>query len=162
VITGTSDGDSGFFDPGPGFSNRISAAINGGGVTVNSISYSNPTHVTLNVSVALAAAPGGRTITITNPDGQSATSSSAVLTVVGSTNSIPPPVIQNIALNNMLVTLTWSSVPGQTYRVQYQPTLGPTNWSDLLPDVTASGVTASGTYNNGGAAQRFYRVQVRP
>jgi PKD repeat protein len=86
VVTGMTDGDTGFFDPGPGFSNRITAAVSGAGLTVNSIAYSNPTHITLNLSVSAGANSGSRTLTITNPDGQSATSPLAILTVVGLTN----------------------------------------------------------------------------
>jgi PKD repeat protein len=86
VVTGMSNGDTGFFDPGPGFSNRLAAAISGAGVTVNSIAYSNPTQFTLNLSVAALANSGARAITVTNPDGQTAVSPSAILTVVGITN----------------------------------------------------------------------------
>ena len=95
LLTGTSNGDSGFFDPGPGFSNRISAAVSGSGVLVNSISYTDPTHLTLNLSVAANAPSGARTIAVTNPDGQSATSASAILTVTGATNN--PPVAGFVA-----------------------------------------------------------------
>ncbi len=76
VITGTSVGGTGFFDPGPdiggpGFANHISASITGG-VVVNSVSYNNPTQVTLNIST-VNVSDGFYNITITNPDGQSAT-----------------------------------------------------------------------------------------
>ena len=76
TITGTSSNGSGFFDPGPdtggpGFSRHIAAAVSGG-VTVNSAAYTNPTHVTLNLNTT-AASTGGKNVTITNPDGQSAT-----------------------------------------------------------------------------------------
>ncbi len=81
TITGTSSSGSGFFDPGASFPNHISAAVNGGGVTVNSVTYTNPTHVTLNLSVANNASAGARTITVTNPDGQSLTSSTGILTI---------------------------------------------------------------------------------
>ena len=81
TITGTSAAGSGFFDPGAGYANHISATVGGAGVTVNSISYSDPTHITLNVSVAFNAAPGARTVTVTNPDGQTVASASGILTV---------------------------------------------------------------------------------
>jgi hypothetical protein len=91
TLIGLSDGDAGFFDPGSGFSNRIAAAVNGGGVTINSITYNNPTNLTLNILVASGATPGARTITVTNPDGQSASSPTAVLSILsnGSTNISP-------------------------------------------------------------------------
>src|SRR5260370_3421570 len=81
VLTGTSDGATGFFDPGPGFSNRISASISGTGVTVNGVTYTDPTHLTLNLSVAACAPSRARTVSVTNPDGQSAISSSSILSV---------------------------------------------------------------------------------
>jgi hypothetical protein len=86
VVTGTSVSGSGFFDPGPAFPNRIAATVNGGGVTVNSVTFTSPTSITLNVDVAPGAAGGARTITVINPDGQSATSATGILTV----QTIPP------------------------------------------------------------------------
>jgi len=94
-LTGTSNGDTGFFDPGPGFSNRIAASVSGGGVTVNGVTYTDPTHLTLNLSVASGAASGQRTVTVTNPDGQTASSSTAILTIMGLSNH--PPALAAIA-----------------------------------------------------------------
>ncbi len=81
VVTGLSTNGSGFFDPGTGYSNHISAAVNGGDVTVNGVTYTDPAHITLNVSVAPGATLGARTITVTNPDGQTVVSSTGILTV---------------------------------------------------------------------------------
>ncbi|MEY4385359.1 MAG: hypothetical protein RLY20_642 [Verrucomicrobiota bacterium] len=103
TLTGTSDGDTGFFDPGAGFSNRIAAAVSGTGVTVNSITYNNPTNVTLNLSVAAGATTGGRNLTVTNPDGQSATSLANILTILGA--SVPtnnPPSLPAIAAKTVI------------------------------------------------------------
>lgn len=76
IITGISSGGSEFFDPGadaggPGFANHISASISGG-VVVNSVTFNSPIQVTLNISTVSATA-GLKNITVTNPDGQSAT-----------------------------------------------------------------------------------------
>jgi hypothetical protein len=82
VLTGTSASGSGFFDPiHPDYPNAISASIGGTLVTVNSVTYTDPTHATLNVSVDGAAPTGARTITVTNPDAQSATSATGILTI---------------------------------------------------------------------------------
>ena len=81
VVTGTSQNGSGFFDPGATFPNRLGALVNGGGVTLNRITYSDPTHLTINVTVSPAAAIDSRTITITNPDSQSLASAAGLLTV---------------------------------------------------------------------------------
>ena len=42
TITGTASNGSGFYDPGSGFAKRIAAAVSGG-VTVNSVTYTDPT-----------------------------------------------------------------------------------------------------------------------
>ncbi|HLX64748.1 MAG TPA: PKD domain-containing protein [Planctomycetota bacterium] len=80
TVTGTSVNGSAFYDPGAGFPNHISASVSGSGVTVNSATYVDPTHVTLNLSTNNAPG-GGRTITITNPDGQSVTSATNLLCI---------------------------------------------------------------------------------
>jgi hypothetical protein len=144
IVTGITNGDTGFFDPGAGFSNRISAVVNGGGVTVNSVTYNNPTNITLNVNVAPGAAAGSRTITVTNPDGQSATSLAGILTVTsGATNN--PPVLT--AISDKIVnegsalvftnsatdpngdSLTFSLDPGSPAGAGVNPATGVFSWT---------------------------------
>ena len=81
VITGTSSNGSEFFDPGAGFANHLSATVSGSGATVNSIVFTDPTHITQNVTMASGATLGSRTVSLMNPDGQSAISASGILTV---------------------------------------------------------------------------------
>ncbi len=102
VITGSSTAGSEFFDPGPdtggpGYSNHIAAAINGGGVTVNSVTFSNITNIIMNVTVSACAAPGDRTITVTNPDGRATTSASTLLTIMASPCISVQPQNQSVA-----------------------------------------------------------------
>jgi Immunoglobulin domain len=78
IITGASASGSGFYDTDASYPNRIHAAVNGGSVTINSVTYNSPTQVTLNINVDASAA-GLRTVTVTNPDGQNATSASGIL-----------------------------------------------------------------------------------
>ena len=85
TITGTSTAGSGFFDPGPGFANRIGATVTGG-VTVNSVTYVDPSHVTLDLDTA-AATPGTQGVTITNPDGQAETGR-GVLTITAAPKAL--------------------------------------------------------------------------
>ncbi len=73
VITGSAVSGEGFYDPGSGFANRIGASINGG-VIVNSVTYNSSTQVTLNITTT-SASTGSKTVIITNPDGQSVSSS---------------------------------------------------------------------------------------
>jgi Putative Ig domain len=73
-----------------------------------------------------------------------------------------PPVVQPARVANGIAQLAWNSVPGQRYRLQYKATLAAANWTDLLPDITATASTASATDAVGSAPQRFYRILVLP
>ena len=68
TVTGTSTSGSGFYDPGPGFANHLTASSSGG-VTVNHVKYVDPTHLVLDLNTE-GAATGLKNLTITNPDGQ--------------------------------------------------------------------------------------------
>jgi hypothetical protein len=81
TITGTVVNGSGFFDPGPTFAKHIAATVSGG-LTVNSVTYTSPTQITLNLSTVGATA-GTKDVTVTNPDGQALTGT-ALITVTGS------------------------------------------------------------------------------
>jgi hypothetical protein len=73
-----------------------------------------------------------------------------------------PPVLLPVRPSNGIARLAWSAIAGQTYRVQYKPAFAATNWTDLLPDITATASTASTTDAVGGAPQRFYRILLVP
>jgi Putative Ig domain len=113
IITGLAAAGDGFFDPGTNFPNHISATVNGGGVTVDNLVYNNPTNITAHLTIAGNAGAGARTITVTNPDGQSATSATGILTVatvVSPTNQ--PPTLAPIPSQSVTAgtTLTVTNV----------------------------------------------------
>ncbi len=102
---------------------------------------------------------GNYTVDVSNSIGTN-TSSTAVLTVIVPVTAAPvvqPPV--GAGTTNVIVS--WSSVSGGTYRVQYNPNLNTTNWVDIA-DVVASGAISSITNNPGIADQRYYRVILLP
>ena len=73
------------------------------------------------------------------------------------------PVILSIAVSNGAATITWLSIPNRTYRVRFTQDLGTGSWTDLPPDVTATGATATKVDNTIGASgRRFYRVILLP
>ena len=84
----------------------------------------------------------------------SATNSFTVIVTGGSTS----PVIQSISLTNGIVTIKWSAVSGQSYRLQYKGNLTDSAWSNATPDFTATGAIATGTNGVNNATQRYYRV----
>jgi hypothetical protein len=68
--------------------------------------------------------------------------------------------IESIQKSNGVVMITWDSVAGETYRVQYRTDVAGSGWTDLPPDVVATGPTANKTDAAAGTAQRYYRVML--
>jgi hypothetical protein len=124
TITGNSTGGSGFYDPPISFSNHISATVDGGGVSVNSVTFINPTNIVLNLSIKANASVGARTITVTNPDGQSATSAMGIFTINQNLNH--PPSADSLTPVNI------STAPGvaQSFTAVYSDPDGYQNISD--------------------------------
>lgn len=138
------------------------------------------------LSFSLNAAPAGASINSTNgvflwtPDSAFMNTTSTVTVLVTDNNPwavnaqhltdsksftvavMPAPTFTAGAATNGSVTVTWSSIPGQKYRVQYSTNLTGGNWIDLAPDITATGSTASQTDSAVSGDQRFYRVLVLP
>jgi hypothetical protein len=86
-------------------------------------------------------------------------------TATGGTLTLTPePLITSITVSGTDVTLVWTAVAGQKYRVQYTADLvgypPGSSWTDLTPDVTATGSTATKTDSVGGTTHRFYRIAV--
>jgi hypothetical protein len=77
VLTGSTAGGLGFFDPGPGFT-RPQVTM-GCGITVSSITVDSPSQASLTLDTTAATGASPCDVTFTNPDGQSA--SAAVVTV---------------------------------------------------------------------------------
>ena len=64
---------NGFYDPGPGYSNRLDVVLTGGtinGISNYGVSYISPTNLSVSFDIAANASLGHRDITLTNPDGQ--------------------------------------------------------------------------------------------
>ena len=138
---------------------------------VNGLSYqllSAPTNAAISATGIITWTPatgtGGSTnvfTTVVTDDGVPALSATNTFFVVIKVPT-PAPVIESITMTNGIVTLTWSAVAGELYRLQYQDSVTATNWIDLMPDVPAIGATASGTNDVAGATQRYYRIWLVP
>jgi hypothetical protein len=64
---------------------------------------------------------------------------------------------QSIAFSPTLLGFSWSSVPGQTYRLQYKDDLNSSIWHNIFPDIIAGGITTTVTQPIA-SQPRFYRV----
>jgi hypothetical protein len=145
VITGTSSSGSGFYDTPSSLSAetcrlRIAAAV-AGGVTVNSVTYTDPTHVTLDLNTTAASA-GLKTVTITNPDGQ--TAAAAVLTIGATAPPAPTATNNGPICAGQTLQLNASAIASATYAWT-----GPNSFSSALQNPTIVGATAAatGTYS---------------
>jgi hypothetical protein len=71
---------------------------------------------------------------------------------------IPAPVIQSATLNNGTLGVTWSTVPGAVYQLQYSPSFNPVNWLNLGPIRTANTATLNASDGVGSVPARYYRI----
>jgi hypothetical protein len=72
------------------------------------------------------------------------------------------PVFQSVVEEEGMVTLTWSSTPGQSYQVQYATDLARLNWVDLGAPLVATNSLLALSEAMGSNSWRFYRVGVQP
>jgi hypothetical protein len=85
---------------------------------------------------------------------------------LGSTNylNLDNLVVTELRITNMsrasdgTIQLTWNSVSGVTYRLQYTASLTSPNWTNLGGAITATGATTSATDSPGSNTARYYRV----
>ena len=171
-----------------GFTYRANDGLANSGVAFVSITVSNRpfviTSVVVNGGVAVVTwnSTPGISYRVQYKDNLSATdwsdinpvvtatnNSSSITNVVGSAPQrfyrvqivqTPQPVILSLQVNSGLAVITWSSIPGKVYGLEYKRELTDTNWTEELPHVTATGFTTSVTNNVGSSSQRFYRVKL--
>lgn len=72
------------------------------------------------------------------------------------------PLITGISLTNDWVNVTWTAIPGDTYRLQFTTNLAAPNWIGVSPDVTATISNITHTNPFVPATQHFYRVMLVP
>jgi len=106
------------------------------------------------------AADAGTTNQITvrvNDSGNPSLSDTTTFTAI----VLPAPISISLVVCNQDLAIGWNCISGQTYRLEFKDDLSVAEWSNLPPDVLATGPDASVTdpMTN---AQRFYRVRLLP
>jgi hypothetical protein len=145
-VTATSSGGSGFFDNDASYICRLAASIPG--VTVNSVTLTSATTVTINIST-VNATPGLKAITVINPDSQAATSGAILNVIPGPFLTIEAPSAgtkgQPVTVSGWAVDGTAASGTGidgvhvYAYNSAGTPTfLGAATYGISRPDVGAS------------------------
>jgi hypothetical protein len=73
------------------------------------------------------------------------------------------PIITRVTVAGGSATLTWLSIPNRAYRVEFKASLAAAVWSNLVPDIIASGTVSTQVDNTiGTAPARYYRVMLSP
>ena len=72
------------------------------------------------------------------------------------------PLLTGITVHDNVVSVSWGTVPGQTYRLQFAADLSSGIWEAVVPDIVATGETATHTNAIGTNLMQFYRVLVLP
>jgi YVTN family beta-propeller protein len=119
----------------------------------------NPTN---GVFAWLPAGPPGtatNTITVTVTDnGSPNRSDSKTFDIITFDLAAGPPLITTNG-----VTLTWSAIPGMTFKLQYKNSLGDPVWIDIPGIITATNLLASAIDSQGLTnSSRFYRLVALP
>jgi hypothetical protein len=73
---------------------------------------------------------------------------------------LPPPTVNGISVNDTLLTVSFTTVPGQLYHLQYKERLDDSVWTDLGFPLTGTGGDLQIFDDITGQTQRFYRVLV--
>ena len=79
----------------------------------------------------------------------------------GRPNTATTPLIQMevVSLTDTSVTLSWNTVAGRLYRVQYKSELSEPSWTGLAGDISADSTAATKVDSSiSGARQRYYRI----
>jgi hypothetical protein len=123
VITGTQVNGSAFFDPGADLAaparpfNHITASITPPlapeALSVNSVTYNSPTQVTVNLNT-VGSTFGSKTLTITNPDGQSTTVAISVLAPTAAPAQVAGRIVDGSGIGIGRVTITLMNADGST------------------------------------------------
>ena len=74
-----------------------------------------------------------------------------------SVTTIPTPVLQPVTLKNGSINLSWNSLPGLAYQVQYKTGVNQSGWTNLGSPILASTSTTS-LSDPVGSAAHYYRV----
>jgi len=73
-------------------------------------------------------------------------------------SSLAAPVFQSVTRTGPTFLLTFSSVPGRTYQMQFKTDLSQNGWKDLGSTFSATNITMTVSDSIHPDAQRFYRI----
>lgn len=140
------------------------AALNGGLSVVLTTNYTPVAGASF--TLVTAATRSGVFSNFAYPSNQvtmveSNAASAVIVQITGVAPPPPPPIILSLTLSGTNAVLTWNAVSNTTYRLEYDPALGLSNWNAVPGDVTSFTNVAS-KLDALSSSNRFYRVLVLP
>lgn len=155
TLDGLASGGAAWFDPGAGFARRLTVGV-GCGVTVAGVRVLSPTRLSLDLDTR-GASLGLCDVTVTNPDGQSATTPAALAvvdlggllgggtttTTTTTTAATPPPT-----------TTTTTTAPATTTATSAAPPTTTTATTTAAPPATTTTTAAPSTTTTAAPAPR--------
>jgi hypothetical protein len=79
-----------------------------------------------------------------------------------SVQTLPSPVFQSVSVSHSNVVMSWASLPGLQYKLQYATNSTNLNWKNVVSSITATSSLVTATDTNPPNPQRFYRFIVGP
>jgi hypothetical protein len=98
---------------------------------------------------------------VTNATGGASLSNYVIAYLNGTltVNPSAPYAITAMTFTNGVATLTWQSITGRLYRLEYKDDLMLPTWTEVPVDIIGAGANTSTTNATGGATNRFYRIK---
>jgi hypothetical protein len=165
TINGTSTNNTEFFDPGsdaggPGFVNRLTVTTTGTGASITGTNFVSPTQITCSVVWPAALAGTTQTLTITNPDCQSVTTT---YTLPTGCSSLPVTYVQFSGKEvNKKVMLNWETsfeTDNEFFEVEKK---NANNQFEAIGLVRSKGITTGSIYqfvDNNPSSLNYYRIK---
>jgi subtilase family serine protease len=76
--------------------------------------------------------------------------------------AVSRPYLQAAAVGSGLIVITWTTVPGLSYQLEYATNLASPVWTGSGPLIPATNSITTVTLGMGGDSRRFYRLKVEP
>ncbi len=137
-----------------------------GGVAVDGTAAANQTNLSV-LNQAITNWPPGATLWLVwemaDPTGKSQGLAIDNLLFAASDQPLAgfgPALTVQTAGDSFLVS--WTSIPGRTYQIEYTDDLSTPNWTALGPPIIGNGDPLTLTNNSSLSTQRFYRLRVIP